>query len=242
MEKVIDEEYNNPNIVSTNLPELMEEYMCLYGVNVNIQRTIPMLADGLKPIARRILYIFWTKYRNTKVKGSVAIGQVLTLSPHGDQGLGDVFAKMAQEFTNNVPLLSTKDLGNSGNITSGDDQAAPRYLSFMLSEFAKDVLFDEFDGKTNMMPSSDDSTMEPFILPSKFPIVLLNGCMGIGWTLSTSVPPYNLNEIADTVIKLLKNPDAKIHMVPDSPTGCDVIQTSDTSFTFQSSFELDNLK
>ncbi|MBR5296945.1 MAG: hypothetical protein IKU29_03645, partial [Parabacteroides sp.] len=113
MEKVIDEEYNNPNIVSMNLPELMEEYMCLYGVNVNIQRTIPMLADGLKPIARRILYIFWTKYRNTKVKGSVAIGQVLTLSPHGDQGLGDVFAKMAQTFTNNVPLLSTKDLGNS---------------------------------------------------------------------------------------------------------------------------------
>ena len=102
-------------------------------------------------------------------------------------------------------------------------------------------MFDEFDGKTNMMPSSDDSTMEPFILPSKFPIVLLNGCMGIGWTLSTSVPPYNLNEIADTVIKLLKNPDAKIHMVPDSPTGCDVIQTSDTQFTFQSSFELDNI-
>ena len=241
LEKVIDEEYNNPNIVSMNLPELMEEYMCLYGVNVNIQRTIPMLADGLKPIARRILYIFWTKYRNTKVKGSVAIGQVLTLSPHGDQGLGDVFAKMAQTFTNNVPLLSTKDLGNSGNITSGDDQAAPRYLSFVLSEFAKDVLFSEFDGKTNMMPSSDDSTMEPFILPSKFPIVLLNGCMGIGWTLSTSVPPYNLNEIADTVIKLLKNPDAKIHMVPDSPTGCDVIQVSDTQFTFQSSFELDNI-
>ena len=75
-------------------------------------------------------------YRNTKVKGSVAQGQVLTLSPHGDQGLSDIFARMAQTFSNNVPLLDTKDTGNSGNAVAGDDYAAPRYLSFVLPELS----------------------------------------------------------------------------------------------------------
>ena len=241
IEKVIDEEYGNPNMVSMDLSELAEEYMCLYGININLQRAIPMIADGLKPIIRRILYIMYKNYRNTKVKGSVAQGQVLTLSPHGDQGLGDVFARMAQKFSNNVPLLDTTDTGNSGNVTSGDDYAAPRYLSFNLAKFSKDVLFAEFDGKTNMIPTNDDSTMEPFLLPAKFPIILLNGNMGIGWTLSTDIPPYNLSEVADATIKLLKNPDAKIHLVPDSPTGCDIIETSPTSFVMQSTFELDNI-
>ena len=241
MQKIIDEEYGNANIVAENLSDLATNYMCLYGVNINVRRAIPFVSDGMKPIIRRILYIFYKYYRDTKVKGSVAQGQVLTLSPHGDQGLGDIFARMAQTFSNNIPLLSTKDTGNSGNVTSGNDYAAPRYLSFTLSQFAKDVLFAEFDGETNMIPSADDSTKEPFVLPAKFPIVLLNGTMGIGYTLSTTVPPYNLSEIADNVIKLLKNPDAKISMTPDSPTGCDIMQTGPNSFVMQSSYELDNI-
>lgn len=241
MEKVYDPEYNNPNIVSEDLVKLSQNYMCLYGVNINMQRAIPMIGDGLKPIARRILYIFYKNYRNCKVKGSVAQGQVLTLSPHGDQGLADVFARMAQEFSNNIPLLDTKDTGNSGNVVAGDDYAAARYLSFVLPEFTKEILFDEFDGKTNMMPSSDDSTLEPFILPSKFPLILLNGNMGIGWTLSTNIPPHNLSEITDATIKLLKNPNANINLIPDSPTGCNIRQTGPTSFQMESTYELDNL-
>lgn len=241
MEKIFDEEYGNPNIVSEDLTELAKNYMCLYGVNINIQRTIPMIGDGLKPITRRILYIMYKYYRNTKVKGSVAQGQVLTLSPHGDQGLSDIFARMAQTFSNNVPLLDTKDTGNSGNAVAGDDYAAPRYLSFVLPEFTKEVLFEEFDGKTNMIPSSDDTTLEPFVLPAKFPIILLNGNIGIGWTLSTSIPPYNLNEVADATIKLLKNPDSKINLIPDLPTGCSIKKVSAESFIMESSYELDNL-
>ena len=92
---------------------------------------------------------------------------------------------------------------NTGNATTGYDYAAPRYIiGVELSPFAKDVLFAEFDGKVNMRESSDASIMEPFCLPAKFPIILLNGTSGIGWTLSTDVPPYNLNEVADATIKL----------------------------------------
>jgi DNA gyrase subunit A len=83
--------------------------------------------------------------------------------------------------------------------------------------------------------------VEPFVLPSKFPLVLLNGTSGIGYTLSSDIPPYNLNEIADATIKLLKNPKANVHLVPDSPTGCDIIECDDSSFIMQSSFDIDSV-
>jgi DNA gyrase/topoisomerase IV subunit A len=102
-----------------------------------------------------------------------------------------------------------------------------------------DALFDEFDGKVSMKPSYDDTSTEPFCLPAKFPLILVNGTAGIGYTLSSEVPPFNLSEVADATIKLLKNPDAKIKLVPDLPTGCDIIVINDDTFVMQSSFELD---
>ena len=83
---------NNENI--QEIADLSENYMMLYGVNINIQRSIPMINDGLKPVVRRILYIMYKNYRLNKVKASVAIGQLLTIHPHGDQGMGGVFARM----------------------------------------------------------------------------------------------------------------------------------------------------
>lgn len=226
------------NIPSVDLVPLSTEYMCLYGINVNLQRSIPMVSDGIKPVVRRILYQDYKQYRNTGVKAAVLVGDVLKIHPHGDLGLGGIIAKMCQTFSNNVPLLAAKS--NTGNPTTGDDYAAPRYIEDVhLTDFAKDVLFSEFDGKVNMRQSSDVNLMEPVVLPCKFPIILLNGTSGIGWTLSTDVPPYNLNEIADATIKLLKNPQAKISLIPDLPTCCDIIVKDEYSFIMQASFEVD---
>ena len=217
-----------------------ENMMCQYGININLQRSIPMINDGIKLVVRRILYMMFLKYRNAAsgVKGTSLIGDALKIHPHGDLGMGAIIAKLCQPFSNNITLLNAPS--NTGNATTGDDFAHPRYIiGITLSNFAKDVLFSEFDGKVNMRESSDETIPEPIVLPAKFPIVLLNGTSGIGWTLSTDVPPYNLNEIADATIKLLKNPQAKINLVPDLPTGCDIIVKDPYTFIMQSSFEID---
>ena len=242
MYKITDEDYpNNPNVREAECGPLVSDYMCIYGYNINLERSFPMISDGLKPVMRRILYLIYKEYGTDKFKVNSMIGETSKIHPHGEQGLGGVFARMAQPFTNNVPLLSTADTGNSGNATSGDDFASPRYLDMRMSEFAYEVLFKEFDGKVNMKMSASPPKLEPISLPSKFPIVLLNGTSGIGWTISSDILPYNLNEIADATIKLMKKPDAKINLVPDSPTGCDVIVLDKETFCFQSSFELDNM-
>lgn len=270
--------------VEHELIDLATNYMSLYGINVNMARAIPFIKDGIKPIHRRILYAAYKYHRDKYVKTSILIGDVGKFSPHGDQGMNAIIAKMAQKFTNNIPLL-TGD-GNVGNPTTGDDFAAARYYSVTLSKFAMDVLFDEFDGKVDMVPSYDGSLLEPFTFPAKFPIILLNGTTGVGYTLACDFPPYNLSEVADATIKIinfdkefrhaataycrqhhdelseflssnvktfnvmtidpgifkilgLKVP--KIRLIPDSPTGCDIIIKNDESFLMQSSFDIDNV-
>lgn len=233
-------EYGDNNMDIYEAAELSEQLMLIYGTNINLQRSIPMVADGIKLVMRRILYQTYKNYRNTGVKAAVLIGDVLKIHPHGDLGMGGVVARMCQPFTNNVPLLEAPS--NVGNPTTGDDYAAPRYIEDVhLSEFAKEVLFSEFDGKVNMRQSADPNLLEPFVLPCKFPVILLNGTSGIGWTLATDIPPYNLNEVADATIKLLKNPQAKISLVPDLPTGCDIIVKDEYTFIMQSTFEVDSV-
>ena len=237
---MVNNQYGDDNMQTVEMYPLLKDYQMKYGVNVNLQRSIPMVYDGLKPIHRRILYTLYRNYaRHTKVTVAIAIGKVLEIAPHGELGLKDIFAGMAQPFSNNIPLLDAK--GNCGTAVAGDDAAAVRYWGVVLSDFAYDVLFDEFDGKVGMVPNYDDTTVEPTFLPAKFPIILLNGSSGIGYTLSSDIYPYNLNEIADATIKLLKNPNAKIKLIPDSPTGCDIIPKDDESCWMQSSFEIDNV-
>lgn len=236
--KEFSEEGVGGSVTEQEMGDLSTQMMMLYGLNVNIRRSIPMLGDGLKPVIRRILFVMYKNYRNTKVKVAVAQGELLKLHPHGDLGLGGVFARMAQTFSNNIPLLDV--VGNAGNAVAGNDFASPRYLFVKMSKFVLDVMFDEFDGKVNMRPAEDGGT-EPYVLPSKFPVVLLNGTSGIGYTLSTDIYPYNLSEIADATIKLLKNPNANIKLIPDLPTGCDIIVKDEETFLMQSSFDIDNV-
>lgn len=232
-------ENKNNGIREEELFDVSREYLCLYGVNINLQRSIPMVVDGLKPVFRRILYAVYKNYRTNKVTVASAIGDTLKYHPHGDLGLRDVIAGLAQPFSNNIPLLDA--IGNCGTPTAGDDAAASRYWSIKLSQFALDVLFDEYDGKVNMKPSYDDTSIEPIAFPAKFPIILLNGSSGIGYTLSSDIYPYNLTEVANATIKLLKNPKANIKLVPDLPTGCDIIVRDEETFIMQSSFDVDNV-
>lgn len=217
-----------------------ERYLMLYGVNVNLQRSIPDVYDGLKLIHRRIIYTMYKNYsKNTAATVATVGGQTLKYSPHGELGFKDIIAGLAQTFSNNIPLLTAH--GNAGTATTGYDSAAGRYWKVSISEFAYDVLLSEFDGKVDMRSNYDNTAYEPVRFPSKFPIVLLNGSMGIGYTLSSDIYPYNLNEIADATIKLLKNSKANVTLVPDSPTGCDIIIKDPESFWMQSTFDIDNV-
>lgn len=230
---------NDENIPSIDLGDESTRYMKLYGINIVLQRAIPMLVDGLKPIHRRIMWAMYRANRGGMMKVANIAGETIKYSPHSDLGTRFIVALLAQPFSNNVPLLTAS--GNCGTATVGDDVAQARYWDAAISEFSKDVYFSEFDGKVNMKMNYEGKLPEPITLPAKFPTILLNGSNGIAYTLSSDIPPYNLNEVADATIKLLKNPEADVHLIPDSPTGCDIIKRDNHTFVMQASYELDNL-
>ena len=227
------------NIRPLDLADTSINYMQLYGINIVLQRAIPMLIDGLKPIHRRIIWAMYRAVRDKPMKVANITGDTIKFSPHSDLGTRFFIAGMAQPFSNNMPFLTAES--GYGTATNGDDVAGQRYWDAAISKFAMDVFFSEFDGKVNMKENYDGSYMEPITFPAKFPTILLNGSCGIAYTMSSDILPYNLNEVADATIKLLKNPSADIHLIPDSPTGCDVMKRDDTTFVFQSSFEIDTV-
>ena len=221
------------------LADTSQHYMELYGINVILARAIPMLTDGLKPIHRRIMWAMYREYRDKPVKVATIAGDTMKFSPHSDLGTRFVVAGLTQPFSNNVPLLTAES--GYGTMTNGDDVAQVRYWSAAISKFSMEVYFSEFDGKVNMKENHDGTLMEPITFPAKFPVILLNGSHGIALGMSSDVLPYNLNEVADATVKLLKNPKADVHLIPDSPTGCDVIKRDDQTFVFQSSYEIDTV-
>lgn len=234
----MDNEFNDTTS-SMELGSTSKRYMGLYGINVVMQRAIPMLTDGLKPIHRRIMWAMYRSAHDRPIKVATITGETMKFSPHSDLGTRFVVAGLAQPFSNNVPFLSAAS--GYGTATSGDDVAAARYWDASISKFSMDVFFDEFDGKVNMRDNYNGDLIEPITLPAKFPTILLNGAHGIGYTMSSDILPYNLNEVADATIKLLKNPTADVHLIPDSPTGCDIIKRDNQTFVMQSSFDVDNV-
>lgn len=227
------------DVDSIDLGDVSKRYMSLYGINIILQRAIPMLTDGLKPLHRRIIWAIYRSSRDKEMKVAEIQGETMKFSPHSELNTRFTVAGLAQPFSNNVPLLSASS--GYGTPTCGDDVAAARYWSAGISKFSMDVFFSELDQDVNMKESYDGKYKEPITFPSKFPTILLNGSHGIAYSMSTDVLPYNINEVADATIKLLKNPDAKVNLIPDSPTGCDVIKRNDTTFVMQSSFDVDNV-
>ena len=177
--------------------------ICIYA-KTTFERAINNLLDGLKTVQRRVLFTYWEK-KETSIKVVKLTGLTLAYHPHGDTALNEAIIGMARDVTVNYPLF--KGEGSFGNISSFT-AASPRYIAVKISEFGKSVMLDTIDTNTlDMINGEDLDTKEPAYLPSKIPLVLLNGSYGIAELTVVDIPQHNLNEIADRCIAYIKNPD-----------------------------------
>ena len=213
------------DVLEFDIGEACEEYGCVYGANKNLARITPSLIDGLKPVQRRVLYTLHTSDNHGMKprKGLRISGDVMgRFHPHGDGSIGDVITNMAQSWNWNY-ILTNPD-GSFGSIR-GEKASALRYIESRLTPFSNECYFTDFS-KCNvpMRLSYTGEELEPDYLPSKYPMVLINPQLSsIGYGLASNIPPFNFIEVVEATIKLLHNPDAKIMLIPDSPTGCDVV-------------------
>jgi DNA gyrase subunit A len=211
-----------------NIADLCKDYDCIFGLNRGIARAIPDIRDSLKPSQRRVLYSMYMMglkplkgESDHKKKLASISGKVLDISQHGNSSAEGVIADLAQDFNNNAPLI--RGYGAFGVITD-PEPAAARYIAATISEIGWDCYFKDFNNNcVDMIPSYDDSTVEPEYLPGKYPVVLFNGTKGVAYAIKTNIPTYNVKEVLETVLLLIDDPDAKFTLIPDSPTGADII-------------------
>ena len=212
-------------ILPRTLEEEMRESFLDYSMSVIVQRALPDVRDGLKPVHRRILYAMHEMGLNPDrpyKKSATVVGDVLgKFHPHGDSAVYDALVRMVQEFSLRNPLVDGQ--GNFGSI-DGDPAAAYRYTEARLSAISLELL-DEIEKETvDFQPNFDDQRLEPLVLPSRFPNLLVNGSSGIAVGMSTNVPPHNLAEIAAGVRQLVVDPDCTVDDLmrhipgPDFPT------------------------
>ena len=206
-----------------NLAEACEEYNKIFGANKNLYRVIPSMSDGMKPVMRRFLYSLWKGKGKTQfIKLAKAAANTLDYHPHGDSSVTDVGAKMANLQCNNIPTVEGQ--GNFGSYKDAD-AAAARYIEVRLSKYALKCFFEDFEtSNVDMKLAYTGDDYEPEFLPARYPHALFNPQLsGIGYSMASNIPPFNPTEVMEATIKLLKDPKAKILLVPDSPTGADVV-------------------
>lgn len=191
------------------IDEMFEKYFLDYASYVILERAVPAIEDGLKPVQRRFLHALKEMDDGRFNKVANVIGSTMQYHPHGDASIGDAIVTIGQKEL----LLDIQ--GNWGDIRTGDSAAAPRYIEVRLSKFANDVLFNE--DTTEWQLSYDGRKREPVTLPSKFPLVLELGVEGIAVGLSTKIMPHNFIEICEAAIKHLQ--DKKFKLLPDFLTG-----------------------
>jgi len=213
-------------ITPTSLVGEMQTSYLEYAMSVIVSRALPDVRDGLKPVHRRVLYAMWNiglrhtaKFR----KSAHVVGEVMAkYHPHGDASIYDAMVRMAQDFSMRYPLVHGQ--GNFGSM-DGDNAAAMRYTEAKLTAVAEEMLFDIEKDTVNFIPNYDGSHEEPTVLPARLPDLLLNGTMGIAVGMATSIPPHNLSELCDGVVKLVHEPETSIEELaeiikgPDFPTG-----------------------
>ncbi|PIT87944.1 MAG: DNA gyrase subunit A [Candidatus Magasanikbacteria bacterium CG10_big_fil_rev_8_21_14_0_10_40_10] len=214
------------DITDAPIVEEMKKSYLEYAMSVIVSRALPDVRDGLKPVHRRILYAMWNigLRHNAKFrKCAHVVGEVMAkYHPHGDAAIYDSLVRMAQDFSMRQQLVHGQ--GNFGSM-DGDNAAAMRYTEAKLRAAAEELLFDIEKETVNFIPNYDGSTTEPAVLPAKLPNLLLNGTTGIAVGMATSIPPHNLTEICDGVIKLINEPHTSIEELseiiqgPDFPTG-----------------------
>ena len=188
---------------------MYEDWFLDYASYVILERAVPHLHDGLKPVQRRIFHSLRELEDGRYHKVANVIGNTMKFHPHGDASIGDALVQLGQKEL----LLDTQ--GNWGNIFTGDSAAAPRYIEVRLSKFALDVLFNP--KTTDWLASYDGRGREPLTLPAKFPVLLAQGVEGIAVGMACKILPHNFNELIDASIQSLKG--RKTNIMPDFQTG-----------------------
>jgi DNA gyrase subunit A len=217
---------NNDKVFPRLIETEMRESFLNYSMSVIVQRALPDVRDGLKPVHRRILYAMdeagLTAGRPFK-KSATVVGDVLgKYHPHGDSAVYEAMVRMAQDFSLRYPLVDGQ--GNFGSI-DGDNAAAYRYTEARLTRLAGELLADIDKETVPFQPNYDDRLMEPTVLPAKFPNLLVNGSSGIAVGMATNIPPHNLREVIAACVHQLDNPEATVPELmqfvkgPDFPTG-----------------------
>jgi DNA gyrase subunit A len=212
--------------ININIEDEMKSSYMDYAMSVIVGRALPDIRDGLKPVHRRILYgmseMGLAPNRPTR-KCAKIVGEVLgKYHPHGDASVYDALVRMAQPFSLRYPLVDGQ--GNFGSV-DGDPPAAYRYTEARLSRIATALLEDIDKETVDFRPNFDDSEVEPEVLPTRIPNLLINGSSGIAVGMATNIPPHNLNEIIDATVELIRKPDTQLDRImeivqgPDFPTG-----------------------
>lgn len=191
------------------LSGMYKDWFLDYASSVILERAVPHICDGLKPVQRRILHAMKTQDDGRFNKVASIVGETMHYHPHGDMSIKDALVQLGQKD------LLVECQGNWGNILTGDQAAAGRYIEARLSEFAKEVAFN--DKTTEWIPSYDGRNQEPVYLPIKFPLLLAQGSEGIAVGLACKILPHNFNELIDASISYLKGEDFLLY--PDFPTG-----------------------
>ncbi len=227
-EREVDEEYEGERerVIEVSVADEMKTSYIDYAMSVIVGRALPDARDGLKPVHRRILYgmqeLGVTHNRSHK-KSARIVGDVLgKYHPHGDVAVYDTMVRMAQNFSYRYPLVDGQ--GNFGSV-DGDSAAAMRYTEARLSRIAGELLVDLDKDTVAWSPNFDNTLKEPQILPAKLPNLLVNGSSGIAVGMATNMPPHNLVEVVDGIIRVIDEPDVSIGelmeiiQAPDFPTG-----------------------
>ncbi len=209
-----------------NISQEMEDKYLTYAMSVIVTRALPDVRDGLKPVHRRILYAMnelGLKHSSRYSKSAKVVGEVLgKYHPHGDTAVYDSMVRMAQDFS--LRYMLVKGQGNFGSI-DGDSAAAMRYTEAKMMPITEHILTDIDKDTVDFKPNYDGEEMEPTVMPTIVPTLLLNGTLGIAVAMATSIPPHNLTELCDSLITLCKNPESTIEDLlehiqgPDFPTG-----------------------
>ncbi|MDE7306135.1 MAG: DNA gyrase subunit A [Clostridia bacterium] len=213
-------------MLDVEVDEELKKSFIAYAMAVNVSRAIPDVRDGLKPVHRRILYSMHElglTYDKAFRKCARIVGDCLgKYHPHGDSSVYDALVRLAQDFSINFPLVDGH--GNFGSV-DGDPAAAMRYTEARMSKLASEMLRDLDKETVDFYPTFDDTGMQPTVLPSRFPNLLVNGSDGIAVGMATNIPPHNLGEVIDGVIALIDNPEIDVDglmeyvLAPDFPTG-----------------------
>ncbi|MDO4902035.1 MAG: DNA gyrase subunit A [bacterium] len=224
--EIIQEQTHSKTVEFRTVEDVMEDSFLRYSMSVIIDRALPDVRDGMKPVHRRILYTMGemgVRPGSAFKKSARIVGDVMgKYHPHGDSSIYDAMVRLAQDW--NMRYVLVDGQGNFGSM-DGDPAAAMRYTEARLGR-AGDVMLADLDKDTvDFRPNYDGSETEPSVLPAKLPNLLLNGQMGIAVGMATSIPTHNLGEVVDSTIELIDNPEAKLEDLmkhlkgPDFPTG-----------------------